>query len=181
MDGLVFNTLAVGGGLSSSAALEIGIGRAVLLLAGLAMDPDRLALICQKAEHDYAHVPSGIMDQMIVAAARAGHAMLLDCRDLTRKYVPIDSNELRVVVVNSMVKHELSGGEYAMRRRQCEEGVAILRRQNPAVKALRDVTLAQIELNRGNMSEIVYRRCRHVVTENTRDGAGGTGTGQAAL
>jgi galactokinase len=168
MDALFSNTLPVGGGLSSSAAIEVGTGRSLLLLAGLTMEVDRLALICQKAEHEYALVPCGIMDQMIVAGGKPGNAMLLDCRDLSKQYVAIDPKELRVVIVNSMVHHEHSGGEYAMRRKQCEEGVAILKRHNGSIKALRDVTMQQVDAARGQMSELVYRRCRHVVGENDR-------------
>jgi galactokinase len=168
MDALISNTLAVGSGLASSAAIEIGFARAILLLAGLTVDIDRLALICQKGELEYAQVPCGIMDQMIVAGGRAGYAMLLDCRDLSRQFIPIDSKELRVAVVNSMVKHEHSGGEYPRRRRQCEEGVAVLQRRNPAIKSLRDATLQDIESSRADMSEIIYRRCRHVISENSR-------------
>jgi galactokinase len=168
MDALIYNTLPVGGGLSSSAALEVATARALLLLAGLSMDVDRLALICQKAEQDFTGVPCGIMDQMIVASAKSGHAMLLDCRDLSKQFVSLDPKELRIVIVNSMVRHELVGGEYAMRRRQCEEAVAVLKRENPRIRALRDVTPRQAEAARGLMSEVVYRRCRHVVGENLR-------------
>jgi galactokinase len=168
MDALISNTLPVGGGLSSSAAIEVSTAQSLLLLCGLTIEVDRLALICQKAEHEYALVPCGIMDQMIVAGGKIGNAMLLDCRDLSKKYVPIDPRELRVLIVNSMVKHELSGSEYAMRRKQCEEGVAILKRTHAQIKALRDATMQQIEAARGNMSEVVYRRCRHVVSENIR-------------
>ncbi|MDP9175319.1 MAG: galactokinase [Planctomycetota bacterium] len=168
MDALISNTLPVGGGLSSSAAIEVSTARALLLLCDLTMDVDRLALICQKAEHEYALVPCGIMDQMIVAGGKIGHAMLLDCRSLSKKYVPLDPKELRVLIANSMVKHELSGGEYAMRRRECEEGVAILQRTHPGIKALRDVTMQQVNTARSQMSDVVYRRCRHVVGENLR-------------
>lgn len=168
MDAMISNSLPVGGGLSSSAAIEIAMARALLLLAGLDMDANRLALICQKAEHEYAQVPCGIMDQMIVASARAGHAMMLDCRDINKQFVPIDAKDLRVVIANTMVKHVLGDGEYARRRKQCEEGVAILKRDHPQIKALRDVTMEQVEAARGRMSEVVFRRCRHVVTENLR-------------
>ncbi|HWP40002.1 MAG TPA: galactokinase [Tepidisphaeraceae bacterium] len=168
MDMLVDNTLPVGGGLSSSAAIEVGTAQAFLTLAGLKMDPARLALVCQKAEHEYALVPCGIMDQTIVASARQGYAMLLDCRDLSRHFVPIDASELRVVIVNSMVRHELTGGEYAERRRQCEQGVRFFQTENPAIKALRDVSLKQLEAAKGRLPDVVYRRCRHVITENQR-------------
>ena len=97
------------------------------------MDPARLALLCQKAEHEFAGVPVGIMDQTIIASARAGHAMLLDCRDLSRHFVPLDPRNLRVVIVNSMVKHELSAGEYAARREQCQAAVAYFKRDDPSV------------------------------------------------
>jgi galactokinase len=163
MDALISNTLPIGGGLSSSAAIEVATALAFLALAGLKMDVSRIALLCQKAEHDYAGVPVGIMDQTIVAGAMAGHAMLLDCRDLSKKFVPIDANELRVVIANSMVKHALTGGEYAERRKECEQGAAFFK-----VRALRDVTLEQLEKAKGELPEVVYRRCRHVVSENAR-------------
>jgi galactokinase len=168
VDILIGNTLSVGGGLSSSAALEIAVAKAILLLAGLNMEADRLALICQRAEDEFAQVPVGIMDQTIIAAARPGTAMLLDCRSLAKQFVDLHEKDLRIVVVNSMVKHEHSGGEYALRRKQCEEAVAILRRINPAIKALRDVTMEQLESARGQMSDTLFRRARHVLTENAR-------------
>ena len=168
MDALFSNTLPVGGGLSSSAAIEVSTCQALLTLAGMEMDPGRMALLCQKAEHEYAGVPVGIMDQTIVAGGKAGNAMLLDCRDQSKQFVPIDSRDLRVVIVNSMVHHELTGGEYAQRRRQCEEGVAHFRKANPSVRALRDVSMAQVEAARLELSDVVFRRCRHVVGENAR-------------
>jgi galactokinase len=168
MDMLMDNTLPVGSGLTSSAAILVCTGVALLTLAGLEMDAGRLALLCQKAEHEYAGVPSGIMDQTIVAAGRAGQAMLLDCRDLSKQFIPIDSAELRVVVANSMVHHELSGGEYAKRRAECEEGVAYFRKSDPSITALRDVTMQQVEAAAGALGDTVFRRCRHVVGENTR-------------
>lgn len=168
MDLLIENTLPVGGGLSSSAAIEVGTALSFLTLAGLKMDLARLALVCQKAEHEYALMPCGIMDQTIVATGRQGYAVLLDCRDLSRHYVPLDPQELRVVIVNSMVKHELTGSEYPERRKQCEQGVAFFQKENSLVKALRDVTLTQLESAKGKLPEIVYRRCRHVITENAR-------------
>ncbi|HYO10769.1 MAG TPA: galactokinase [Tepidisphaeraceae bacterium] len=168
MDCLISNTLPVGGGLSSSAALLVGTGRTILALAGLGMDDQRLALLAQKAEHEYAGAPVGIMDQTIVASARAGQAMMLDCRDLTKVFVPLDPRELRVVVANSMVKHELSGGEYGERRRQCEEAVRYFQKDNSSITALRDVSVTQVESARGKLSEVVFKRARHVVGEIAR-------------
>jgi galactokinase len=168
MDALMTNTLPVGGGLSSSAAVEVGTGRALLDLAGQQMDGGRLAQLCQKAEHEFAGAPVGIMDMTIVALGRVDHAMLLDCRSLEKKFVPLDANELRVVIVNTMVKHELTGGEYAERRRQCEEGVEFFQAQNASVKALRDVTPEQVEAAKNALPDVIFRRCRHVTTENAR-------------
>jgi galactokinase len=168
MDALYDNTLPVGGGLSSSAAIEVGTAHALLTLAGETMDAGRIALLCQKAEHEYALVPCGIMDQTAVAAGKAGHAILLDCRSLAKQFVPIDPRDLRVVIVNSMVHHELSGGEYARRRRQCEEGVAYFRTLNPSITALRDVTLQQVWDAEGKLTPEVFKRCRHVVSEISR-------------
>jgi galactokinase len=108
------------------------------------------------------------MDQTIVATGRAGHAMLLDCRSLEKTFVPLDGNDVRVVIVNSMVKHELTGGEYAQRRGQCEEGVEFFKTVDPSIRALRDVSLQLVESAKNALPEVVYRRCRHVVTENAR-------------
>jgi galactokinase len=168
MDALIDNTLPLGSGLSSSAAVEVATARAFLTLAGLDMDPQRVALLCQKAEHEFPKVPCGIMDQTIVAGGRAGHAMLLDCRDLSKQYVLVDPLELRVVIVNSMAKHALTGGEYAERRGQCEQGVAHFRKRNPEVRALRDVSAAEVDQAEGKLPEVVLRRCRHVVGEIAR-------------
>src|SRR4051812_2472185 len=168
MDILISNTLPVGGGLSSSAAIEVGTAQAFLTLAGLKMDPARIALVCQKAEHEYALMPCGIMDQTVVASGKQGYAMLLDCRDLTKHFVLIDATELRVVIVNSMVKHELTGSEYAQRRQQCEQGVKFFQKDNPQVKALRDVTMKQLEAAKDKLTDVVFPRCRHVITENGR-------------
>jgi galactokinase len=178
MDALVTNTLPMGGGLSSSAALEVSTALAFLSLAGLSMDPMRLALLCQKAEHEYALVPCGIMDQMIVVSAKAGHATLFDCRTNAKQFVPVDPNEVRVVICNSMVKHELSGGEYAQRRKECEQAVAFFQKENPSITALRDVTMKQIEAAAGTLDEVVLKRARHVVSENARTVEAGSALSQ---
>jgi len=168
MDCLIDSTVPVGGGLSSSAAMLVGTGRCLLALAGLDMDLQRLALLSQKAEHEYALAPVGIMDQTIIACGKAGTAMLLDCRDLSKQFVPLDAKELRVIIVNSMVRHEVSGGEYAERRKQCEQGVEFFRKENPQIKALRDVTHKQMDAAKGTLSDVVFRRCRHVIGEIAR-------------
>jgi galactokinase len=168
MEALIANTLPVGGGLSSSAAIEVATAQAFLTLAGLKMEPARVALLCQKAEHEFVGVPVGIMDMTAVVASRAGHAMLLDCRDLNKQFVLLDDRELRVVIVNSMVKHELSGSEYGERRAQCGEAVRFFQQDSPQIKALRDVTMQQIDAAKGKLDDVVFRRARHVVSEIAR-------------
>lgn len=168
MEAIYTNNLPVGGGLSSSAAIEVSTAFCFLTLVGQTMDPMRLALICQKAEHEFSQVPCGIMDQMIVSSAQAGKATLFDCRALTKQYVSIDPKDLRVVICNSMVKHELTGSAYSERRRQCEEGVAFFQKEQPSIRALRDVTCRQIEAAAGELDEVILRRCRHIVSENAR-------------
>jgi galactokinase len=167
MDCMIANTLPSGGGLSSSAAMEVGVGRAMLALAGETMDSLTLALLAQKAEHEYALVPCGIMDQMIVASGRTGHAMLLDCRTLVPEFAPL-GDDVTVVVVNSMAHHSLADGEYAKRRKECETGVAYFQKTDPSIKALRDVTVRQVKSVQEDLDDVTFRRCRHVVTENER-------------
>jgi galactokinase len=172
MDALMTNTLPGGGGLSSSAAVEVATAHALLGLLGYSLEPMRLALLCQKAEHEFAGVPCGIMHQMIVTTAQLGSAMLFDCRSFQRKPIPIDANDLRVVIANTMVKHELTGADgksqYAQRREQCGAGVAFFKRANPAIKSLRDVTAEEISQAHGKLDEVVWQRCAHVVSETKR-------------
>jgi galactokinase len=112
------------------------------------------------------------MDQMIVATAKIGHAMLFDCRAFLRKPIPIPPEDLRVVIANTMVKHDLTGAdgksEYAKRREQCEAGVAYFKTVNPAIKSLRDVTPEMVNQAQGKLDDVVLRRCRHVVGETQR-------------
>jgi len=157
----------LGAGLSSSAAVEVATGFALLSQSGLAVDRLELAQLCQKAENEFVGARVGIMDQFVACFGRASHALLLDCRSLKHKYVKIPA-DLQLVICNTMVKHELASGEYNARRAECEEGVRILRKAFPEIRALRDVTLSQLEDHRGNLSPKVFARCRHVVTENAR-------------
>ncbi len=114
-----------GAGLSSSAALEVACAAALLRLAGLVCDPTALARLCQRAENEFVGARCGIMDQYIACHGRAGHALLLDCRSLEHRQIPLRfaGVEARFVVCNSMVRHSLAGGEYNQRRAQCEAGV----------------------------------------------------------
>ena len=172
MDLFMTNSLPVGSGLSSSAAIEVGTAHALLALSGYNVEPMRLALLCQKAEHEYAGVPCGIMDQMIVATAKLGNAMLFDCRAFMRKPVPINSEDLRVVIANTMVKHDLTGAdgksEYGKRREQCQSGVAFFQKADAKIKSLRDVSMETVAAAQGKLEEVVVKRCRHVVGESQR-------------
>ncbi len=172
MDALLVNSLPGGGGLSSSAAIEVATAQSFIALAGYSIEPMRLALICQKAEHEYPKVPCGIMDQMIVTTAKTGHAMLFDCRAFMRKPIPMPPEDLQVVIANTRVKHDLTGAdgktEYAKRREQCGTGVAYFKTIKPTVKSLRDVSLEMVNEAQGKMDDVVFRRCRHVVGETQR-------------
>ncbi len=156
-----------GAGLSSSAALEMSVGLALLTAVDRPVDPVKLALAGQRAEHHFAGTQCGIMDQFISAHGRADHALLLDCRSLSFRLLPLPPG-LRLVICDTGVKHALAGGEYNVRRAQCEEGVAGLRNFLPDIRALRDVNAAQLAEFSGGLAEVVQRRCRHVVTEIAR-------------
>jgi galactokinase len=157
--GVLASDLPLGGGLSSSAAMELAVAKAVL-----ASDlPDvELARICLRAEDHYVGMHVGIMDQLASAASRAGHALLIDCRSLALRPVPFPRS-LRVVVLDSAVPRELADSEYNARRAQCEQAASAL-----GVAALRDADPEMLERHRQRLDEVVYRRARHVVTENAR-------------
>ena len=160
LDVLLHSTVPLGSGLSSSAALEVCTATLLEAVTGTTLDPVKKALLCQKAEHDFAGVPCGIMDQFISALGREGHLLLLDCRTRTTELVPMSDPSVALLIINTNVKHELSGGEYAERRAQCEEAA-----RNLGVESLRDVTVVQLEAGKSKMSETVYRRARHVIGE----------------
>jgi len=157
----------LGAGLSSSAAVEVAIGFALLNQSGLAVDRAALARLCQKAENEFVGAHVGIMDQFISCFGRASHALLLDCRSLQYEFVRLPP-DLQLVICNTMVRHELASGEYNARRAECEEGVRILRTVLPEIRALRDITLPQLEKHVRILPAKVFARCRHVITENAR-------------
>jgi galactokinase len=166
-DLVVWTDVPLGAGLSSSAALEVSCAHALLTAAGLPFEPIETAKICQRAENDFVGMRCGVMDQYISCRGVAGHALLIDCRSLASRNVAIAPN-LRILVANSMVRHQHAGGEYNARREACEEGVRLLSRSLGPIKALRDVTADQLEANRSKLPDLIYRRCRHIVTENAR-------------
>lgn len=157
------SAVPVGGGLSSSAAIEIATATLLESASGSSLEGKQKALIAQRAEHEYAGVPCGIMDPFASALCREDHLMLLDCRSEEPRMVPFTGPDVAVLIVNSHVRHELTGGEYAERRQQCETAAALL-----GVDALRDLTTERLESARGQLDELLYRRARHVVSENER-------------
>ena len=163
----ISSEIPLGAGLSSSAALEVSVAYALLDLSGHAIDRIRLAAICQRAENEFVGARCGIMDQFICLNGSAGHALLLDCRSLEFQLLPVPAG-MRLVICNTKVKHEHSASEYNARRAECEEGVALLSRSISGIRALRDVNLAQLERHRDLLPPAIYRRCRHVITENDR-------------
>ncbi len=159
--------LPLGSGLSSSAAIEVAVGYALLDALGQVIDRKALALNCQRAENEFVGARCGIMDQFVSCNGRAGYALMIDCRSLEYRALRLPP-EIRLVVCNTMVKHEHSAGEYNARRLECEEGVRRLAAVLPGIRALRDVTAEQLEGNRSLLTDVVYRRCRHVISENDR-------------
>ncbi len=159
----LISTVPLGGGLSSSAALEVCTATLIEAATGKTIDPIEKALLAQTAEHEFAGVPCGIMDQFISALGREGNLLLLDCRSRKTELVPMNDLSVELLIVNTNVKHELGSGEYAKRRAECEAAAKIL-----GVNSLRDATADQLERAKDNMSEVIYRRARHVIGEIER-------------
>jgi len=167
VDMAVYSDVPSGAGLSSSAALEVSVASALLAAAKHNLPLAEVAKLCQRAENEFVGARVGIMDQFASCFGSAHHAILLDCRSLEYKLLRLPDS-ISMVICNTMVKHGHSGGEYNDRRAQCEEGVRILKQYFPSIKALRDVTPVQLESHRGDLPDLIYHRCRHVVTENVR-------------
>lgn len=159
----LLSTVPLGGGLSSSAALEVCTATLMEAVTGKKIDPVEKALLAQKAEHNFAGVPCGIMDQFVSVLGQEGHLLLLDCRSRETKMVPMIDTAVTLLVINTNVKHELGNGEYAKRRADCEQAAKIL-----DVTSLRDVIAMQLEQAKDKMSEVIYRRARHVIGEIER-------------
>jgi galactokinase len=164
---LVDGDVPQGAGLSSSASIEVAAGYALLYLTGLAIDRVQLALLCQKAENEFVGARCGIMDQFVASHGQRDHALMLDCRSLEYRLLPLPEDAC-LVISNTMVKHSIAKGEYNQRRAECEAGVQALAKYLPNVRALRDVTSENLDTYGRDLPDAVLRRCRHVVSENTR-------------
>jgi galactokinase len=161
-----------GAGLSSSASIEVAVGYALLDLADQAdsrpdIDRTKLALLCQQAENEFVGARCGIMDQFVASHGKRGQALLLDCRSLEYRLMPLP-DDAALAICNTMVKHSIAKGEYNQRRAECEAGARVLSKYLPNARALRDVTPENLETYGHELPETIMRRCRHVVNENAR-------------
>jgi galactokinase len=167
-DLIIASNVPIGAGLSSSAAIEVGVGYAILSLNNISIDRRELAFAGQEAEHDYVGIRSGIMDQFASVFAKKGNAMLLDCRSLEIEHVPVGDDAVAIAVIDTKVKHNLASSEYNTRRAECESGVEIFQKQVSGVESLRDVTDQMLQEYGQLLPDNILRRCRHVVSENVR-------------
>ncbi len=168
-DAALAGDVPVAAGLSSSAAVEMAVGQTLLELSGFSMSGADLALLGQRAEDRFVGVNCGIMDQFISANGRKRHALFLDCRDLSFEPVALAGDKTRIVICNSGVKRGLTSSAYNQRRSACEAGVRDLARAMESdVRALRDISEEELQAHSGLLPPEVYRRCRHVVSENAR-------------
>jgi galactokinase len=158
----------LGAGMSSSAALESCIGTALNTLFNLGFKKEELAKIGQMTEHNYIGVRCGIMDQFASIFGQKGKVVRLDCRSLEYTLVPFNPEGIEIVLIDTMVKHLLASSEYNVRRAQCEEGVAVIKKYRPEVELLRDVTMEELEAHRDEIDPMSFRRCAFVINENKR-------------
>ncbi len=163
LDVVVLSDVPLGGGLSSSAALEVGAATVLAAAAGLSLTPLEIARLCQQAEQRFAGVPCGIMDQLASTMGDPAGALLIDCRTDAVRAVPLPSDDVVVLVTNTQVRHALADGTYARRRAECTEAARVL-----GVPSLREASAADVQAARDRMTPEVFRRARHVVTENAR-------------
>ncbi|XP_075889796.1 galactokinase isoform X1 [Nelusetta ayraudi] len=160
---VIASSVPLGGGLSSSASLEVAFYTFLQQLNPDDGDKVSKALACQQAEHTHGGVPCGIMDQFVSVLGREGHALLIDCRSLKATLQPLEDPQLVILITNSNVKHSLTGSEYPTRRKQCEEAASVLGKDS-----LRDATMKDLEDKKDKLDDVTYRRARHVIEEIER-------------
>ncbi len=163
----VHGEVPIGAGLSSSAALEVASALALGSLDHADIPLSEVAKLCRKAENEFVGARVGIMDQFIACQGKKGHALLLDCRSLEFKFAPIPPG-LQLVVCNTKVKHDLATGAYNKRREECEEGVRYFAKWDPAIRALRDVSIELLDKHFKALPATIAKRCTHVIRENQR-------------
>jgi len=167
MEAVLTSTVPIGSGLSSSAAVEVAFAYTWQMLSGFTLTRREIAQACQRAENGYVGLNSGILDQMASALGKREHALMLDCRTLDAELVPLPEG-VAIVVADTGVRRKLASSEYNTRYAQCQQAVQILSQHLPSIHALRDVSLADLEQLQAHLPEVVYRRARHVVSDNVR-------------
>lgn len=160
--------IPAGGGLSSSAAIEVAYAKTFLAVSGEEFDPLKLAFLCQQAEHVFAGSPCGIMDQFICVFGKAGHALFLDCRTQQNELVPVPFEHASILIADTKVKHDLGQSGYPLRRKQCFEVVDVIKKDTPGVTHLRDVELGTLQKYQTTLDAVHYARAKHILTENQR-------------
>lgn len=160
--------IPMGAGMSSSAAVECGLAYALNYLFAYNIEKFALVKMAQKAEHEFAGVMCGIMDQFASMFGKHNHVVKLDCRSLEYQYYPFNIEDYRIVLCDTQVKHSLASSEYNTRRKECETGVVLLQKHYLQVQSLRDVSLEMLERHQSEFDPVVYRRCKYVVEENLR-------------
>lgn len=160
--------LPMGAGMSSSASLETGMAFAINQMEEFEVPTLDMIRLSQKAEHEYAGVQCGIMDQFAVMQGRSDYVIKLDCRSLDYKLFPFEMEDQILILVNTGVKHSLAASEYNRRRQECEAGVSFLKKFDPKITSLRDVSLDLIRSHENELDPVIYRRCAYVVEENLR-------------
>jgi galactokinase len=159
--------MPIGGGVSSSSSLTCGMIEIIGKTQGRKIDAASLVSLAVRAEHGTG-VIGGIMDQFTITNGKEGHAILLDCRDQSTQYIPMPTSDLFIYLVNTNVKHNLVETDYNLRRKECNEAIAIISDFRPEVKSMRDLTLDDLDRIEKQLPEMLYRRTRHVVSENAR-------------
>lgn len=167
-DCIIESDLPIGAGVSSSAAMECGLAFALNRLFDLGLSKLDIVLIGQMAEHNFVGTKCGIMDQYASVMSMEGHAILLDCKDISHEYIPIELEPYTLLLLNTNVSHNLATGEYNTRRAECFEGVDILKKAGLEIESLRDLNEETLNEHKALLSEQVYRRCHYVVKENER-------------
>lgn len=160
--GVVSGNIPIGAGLSSSAAFEVAVGKAFCLASDIRISPKDLAKISRKAETQWVGLNVGIMDHLISAAGKENHAMLLDCRNYEMEYIPIPQ-ELRLVVLDTKTRRELTSSAYNERHREVSEAAERL-----GIKQLREATSSLLDQNKHKLNNLIYQRAKHVISENER-------------
>jgi len=160
--------IPIGAGMSSSAAVETGVAFALNHIFQFGYSTLELVNLSQQAEHEFAGVYCGIMDQFAAMNGRKGHAIRLDCRSLEYRYVPLNMDDYSFVLVNTGVKHALAASEYNKRRQECAAGIQVLRKYDDHIRALRDVSRGLIDEHEKDMDAVIYKRCNYVIRENER-------------